>query len=115
GEWADRRATDRLELFAAADPAAHSLTDGRYTVTGRNPDRSIYSGTADIKRRPEGGYVFDWKVGGTAYHGEGELKDGIVAINWGKTQPVGYALTGNRELKGLWANGDGEETLSLTE
>jgi hypothetical protein len=115
GEWADRKAIERLELFAAAGPGVHGLAEGHYAVTGRNPRRDSYSGTVDIKRRPEGGYVFDWKVGATAYHGEGELNDGIVTVYWGDGQPVVYALTGNRELRGLWSNGDGEETLSLME
>ena len=115
GEWADGKASERLELFAEAGPAARTLTEGRYAVTGRNPDRSSYSGTVDIAKLPGGGYSFDWKVGATAYHGEGELRDGIVTVRWGDVEPVVYALTGNDELKGLWSNGDGEETLSLAE
>jgi len=113
GEWADGKATERLELFAKVAPEERTLAEGRYAVIGRNPDRSSYSGTVDIAKRPGGGYGFDWKVGATAYHGEGELKDGIVTVHWGDVEPVVYALTGNHELKGLWSNGDGEETLSL--
>ncbi len=102
GEWADGKATERLgQTFAKADTEARDLKEGRYVVTGRNPDRSSYAGTVDISKGRDGGYVFDWKVGTTTYHGTGDLKDGIVTVHWGDVEPVVYALTGQNELKGL--------------
>ena len=115
GEWADGKASERLELFASAAPAARSLREGRYSVTGRNPAGSSYDGKVTIGKNPTGGYRFDWKVGATEYHGDGELEDGIVTVHWGDAEPVVYALMGDNELKGLWSNGGGEETLSLEE
>ncbi len=115
GEWADGKASERLELFANAAPGASSLAEGRYAATGRNPDGSSYTGTATIAKTPSGNYRFDWTVGSSQYHGEGELKDGIVTVHWGDAEPVVYALPGENELKGLWSNGGGEETLSLEE
>jgi hypothetical protein len=115
GEWADGKASERLELFASAAPAARSLTEGRYSVTGRNPGGSSYDGKVAISKNPTGSYRFDWKVGATEYHGDGELEDGIVTVHWGDAEPVVYALMGDNELKGLWSNGGGEETLSLEE
>ena len=115
GEWADGKASERLELFARVGSPAQTLAEGRYAVTGHNPDGTSYDGTVDISRSPSGGYSFDWKVGRSAYHGEGKLEGGIVTVHWGEQAPVVYALTGNNELKGLWSGGGGEETLSLDE
>ncbi len=115
GEWADGKASERLELFASVGSGDRTLAEGRYAVTGHNPDGTSYDGTVKISKRPSGDYSFDWKVGRDAYHGEGKLEDGIVTVHWGTQTPVVYALTGNNELKGLWSNGGGEETLSLEE
>jgi hypothetical protein len=115
GEWAEGKASERLELFASAAPTAGSLDPGRYAVTGHNPDGTSYDGVVDIAKSPSGDYSFDWKVGKTAYHGEGKLEGGILTIYWGAQMPVVYALTGNNELKGLWSGGGGEETLSPEE
>ena len=115
GEWADGKASERLELFASIGTSDRTLTEGRYAVTGHNPDGTSYDGTVDISKSASGGYNFDWKVGRDAYHGEGKLEDGIVTVHWGEQTPVVYALTGNNELKGLWSGGGGEETLSLEE
>jgi len=113
GEWADGKANERLELFASVAPTSQMLAEGRYTVTGHNPNGTSYDGTVDISRSPSGGYSLDWKVGRDAYHGEGTLDGGILTVQWGAETPVVYALTGTNELKGLWSGGGGEETLSL--
>lgn len=115
GEWADGKALERLELFASVASGAQSLAEGRYAVTGHNPAGSSYDGTVDIAKNASGGYSLDWKVGRDAYHGEGKLEGGILIVQWGGDTPVVYALTGDNELKGLWAGGGGEETLSLDE
>ena len=115
GEWADGKANERLELFASVAPAARSLSEGHYAVTGHNPNGTSYDGAVDISKRPSGDYSFDWKVGRDAYHGEGKLDGGILTVHWGAEMPVVYALTGDNELKGLWSGGGGEETLSLEE
>ena len=115
GEWADGKANERLELFASVAPAARALSEGRYAVTGHNPNGTSYDGAVVISKRPSGDYSFDWKVGRDAYHGEGKLDGGILTVHWGADMPVVYALTGDNELKGLWSGGGGEETLSLEE
>ena len=115
GEWADGKANERLELFASVGPTAQTLAEGRYTVTGHNPNGTTYDGAVAISRRPSGDYSLDWKVGRDAYHGEGKLEGGILTVQWGAETPVVYALTGSNELKGLWSGGGGEETLSLEE
>jgi Caspase domain len=115
GEWADGKATERLELFAAPSSATATLKEGRYAVTGRNPAGNSYRGTVSIARQASGGYSFDWKVGSSAYHGNGKLEDGIVTVDWGSNTPVVYALVGDGELRGLWSGGAGEETASLEE
>jgi hypothetical protein len=115
GEWADGKASERLELFASVAPTAGPLAAGRYAVTGHNPNGTSYEGTVDISKSPSGDYSLDWKVGRDAYHGEGKLENGILTVHWGADTPVVYALTGDNELKGLWSGGGGEETLSLEE
>ena len=115
GEWADGKANERLELFASVAETAPSLAEGRYQVTGHNPNGTSYNGIVDISKSPSGDYSLDWKVGRDAYHGEGKLEGGILTVQWGAETPVVYAITGNNELKGLWSGGSGEETLSLEE
>jgi len=110
GEWADGTATDRLELFGRAGRAAPA-PGGRYTVSGRNPNGSPYSGTVSITRRGDR-FELDWRVGGTSYRGTGTLENNLLTVDWGSTQPLVYALSDDGTLRGLWEGGRGEDVLT---
>jgi uncharacterized caspase-like protein len=110
GEWADGTATDRLELFARAGRDVPA-PGGRYTVNGRNPNGSRYSGTVSIARRA-GRFELDWRVGSSSYRGTGTLENNLLTVDWGSTQPLVYALSEDGTLRGLWSGGQGEDVLT---
>jgi hypothetical protein len=111
GEWADGRATETLDVFApaAADPVP--CLDGRYQVSGRNPNGSTYSGTVTIIN--EGSrYRLNWSIGTRGFRGTGTLNDNLLTVNWGSATPVVYAVSADGTLRGLWAGGNAEEILT---
>ena len=111
GEWADGSATEKLELFGAADPAGVPA-NGTYKVDGKNPDGSRYKGTLRIEGDGTR-YDFAWKIGSSSYKGRGVLSNGIMTVNWGDTQPVIYAVRKDGSLAGLWQSGQGTEVATL--
>ena len=111
GEWADGTATDRLEMFARAAPGTVTAPEGRYSVSGRNPNGSRYSGTVSIVRRA-GRYEMEWRVGSSSYRGTGALEGNLLTVDWGSSQPIIYALGENGVLSGLWSGGQGEDVLT---
>jgi hypothetical protein len=111
GEWADGTATEQLTLFARAADASVPLPDGRYEVSGRNPDGSTYAGAVSIARQGTR-YRLDWTVGRSRYSGTGVREGNLLAVDWGSSTPVVYALRPDGTLSGLWASGRGEETLT---
>jgi hypothetical protein len=111
GEWADGTATDRLEMFARAAPGTVAVPEGRYSVTGRNPNGSRYSGTVSIARRAER-YEMEWRVGSSSYRGSGTLEGNLLTVDWGVSQPIIYALGEDGVLRGLWSGGQGEDVLT---
>lgn len=111
GEWADGTATERLTLQAGAANTPVVLAGGVYHVAGRGANGSKYQGAVKISQE-SGGYVLDWKVGNNAYEGHGTLEGNLLSVNWGSSTPVVYALAADGRLKGLWAAGLGEETLT---
>jgi hypothetical protein len=54
----------------------------------------------------------NWKVGDSEYEGDGTLDGNLLTVNWGSSTPVVYALADDGSLRGLWAGGHGEETLT---
>lgn len=111
GEWADGSATETLSLFAKAANDGTPALGGRYKVNGANPDGSRYSGSVTIGQTAEG-YRVDWAVGQSAYQGVGVLEGNVFTVDWGSDTPVVYALAPDGTLSGLWAAGNGEETLA---
>jgi hypothetical protein len=111
GEWANNSATETLEHFAAAAEAPAPTLGGRYKVAGRNPNHTAYSGTVLIQAIP-GGFEVRWRIGSTSYVGTGTVEGNILTVNWGQPTPVVYALANDGSLRGLWAGGKGEETLT---
>lgn len=111
GEWADGKATEQLRMFADAADGAPPALGGRYRARGRNADGSTYSGTVSIVPRGRR-YHLEWRIGSSSYSGEGTLEGNVLTVDWGAATPVVYALSSNGVLKGLWAAGKGEETLS---
>jgi hypothetical protein len=111
GEWADGRATESLEVFARAAPGAAPRLGGRYQVSGRSPNGSSYSGGVTITS--EGSrYRMNWRIGSSSYQGTGTLNDNVLTVDWGSATPVVYAVSADGRLRGLWAGGNGEETLT---
>jgi hypothetical protein len=110
GEWADGSATETLTPVATADEDA-SPPEGEYSVEGRSDDGKEYSGTVTIATEGED-YKLNWKVGDSEYEGDGTLDGNLLTVNWGSSTPVVYAVAEDGTLKGLWAGGHGEETLT---
>jgi hypothetical protein len=111
GKWADGRATDRLELFARAAPGQVPIPDGRYRTNGQNPNGTRYTGTVSIVER-SGQFEFGWQVGASRYRGTGKLDRNLLTVDWGSAQPIVYALGQDGGLRGLWADGQGEDILT---
>lgn len=111
GEWADGKASEQLKLFAGAANGPPPVLGGRYRARGRNADGSTYRGTVSITPQ-RNRYHFEWRVGTSAYRGEGRLEGNVLTVDWGADTPVVYALAADGVLKGLWAAGSGEETLT---
>jgi hypothetical protein len=112
GEWADGTATERLMPFAHAAETPARLSEGIYKAVGNGGNAgSQYQGMVRITRTADG-YHLDWKIGTSAYQGEGTLNGNLLTVNWGSSTPVVYALGEDGSLKGLWNAGEGEETLT---
>jgi hypothetical protein len=109
GEWADGSATEKLVLYARAAEGQVSPRQGRYRVSGKNPNGSRYSGQLTISHQG-GRYALDWRVGSSAYKGTGTMTNNIPTVSCGSATPVIYALAADGTLKGLWEAGLGEET-----
>jgi hypothetical protein len=111
GEWANNSATETLGLFASAGDAHLSPPGGRYKAVGLNPGGTTYTGSVSIRAVPTG-FDVTWRVGSNTYRGTGTLDGNILAVNWGQSTPVVYALAADGTLRGLWAGGRGEESLT---
>jgi uncharacterized caspase-like protein len=111
GEWADGSATETLTPAATATTEDVSPPEGEYSVEGRNIDGQEYSGTVTISKEGDD-YKLNWKVGESEYEGDGTFDGNLLTVNWGNSTPVVYALGDDGSLKGLWAGGHGEETLT---
>lgn len=111
GEWADGSATERLTLFGGAGSGAVALREGTYRAAGRGVDGQPYQGDVRIVRQGDR-YKLEWTIGKSTYKGEGTLEGNLLTVDWGSTTPVVYALASNGMLRGLWAAGTGEETLT---
>jgi hypothetical protein len=109
GEWADGSASERLVLYARAAEGQVPAPQGRYRVTGKNPNGSRYSGELTISSQGER-YLLAWRVGSTSYRGTGTMTNNVLTVDWGSSTPVIYALAADGSLKGLWEAGRGEET-----
>jgi hypothetical protein len=111
GEWADGTATDHLTLYASAAGGDVAAPQGQYTALGRNPNGTTYQGRVAITRL--GNRIrYDWRVGSSSYYGTGTLDGNVMVVEWGAGSPVVYALAADGSMKGLWANGRGEEILT---
>jgi hypothetical protein len=111
GEWADGTATERLSLYGRASTNPATLKEGTYLASGRGTNGSKYQGVVSITKKADR-YQLDWKVGEQKFKGEGSLEGNLLSVDWGSSTPVVYALAGDGSLKGLWAAGAGEETLT---
>lgn len=84
-------------------PAANIV--GNYTVEGRNPDGSAYSGTVQLSQQ-QGQYRVLWSIAGTTYTGMGRLDGRVLTVAWqGDPAPVVYVVMPNGELHGTWSDG----------
>jgi hypothetical protein len=111
GEWADGTATERLTLYGGASRNPAALAEGAYRVAGKGPAGNPYQGVVRIARQGDG-YQLDWTVGKDTYKGAGMLDGNLLSVDWGSETPVVYAVADDGSLKGLWAAGTGEETLT---
>jgi len=111
GEWADGSATDHLTLYASAAGGDVAAPQGQYAALGRNPNGTTYQGRVSVTRLGNR-FRFDWRVGSSSYYGTGTLDGNVMVVEWGAGSPVVYALAADGSMKGLWANGRGEEILT---
>jgi hypothetical protein len=109
GEWADGKASDRLELFAALDAKPAPAPAGKYRIEGMNPSGKPYSGTLTVTPRGQQ-YQFAWQTGPESFSGTGTREGNVMIVNWGSTMPMIYALNVDGTLSGLWDAGRGSET-----
>lgn len=106
-------------LLAAVPAQAETMTlASKYAVSGKNPDGSSYSGTADVKIISDTTFSIVWHISGADYKGFGmRLNDSLSATYTLDGDPglVIYQARDGR-LSGLWAirgqNGSGSETLT---
>ncbi|MDU8911115.1 hypothetical protein [Aestuariicoccus sp. MJ-SS9] len=95
-------ATAACLLYAGA-ALAQTLT-GLYTVDGRNPDGSSYSGQMVLTDAGDR-ITVNWTVGNQSYSGTGTLDGRVIEIDWGSADPVVYVIMPNGNLHGTWADG----------
>jgi hypothetical protein len=107
---------DQMPPAAASSPPAaegQGGIGGSYVAKGSNPDGSRYVGRCEVALRPEGGYSFDWLVGGSTYVGVGVLEGDVMTVDWGDSYPVIYRVQqGGKVLVGTWSGGKATETLT---
>lgn len=104
-------AVGALVVPATAQAISGKNLTGEYTVEGRNPNGSAYSGTAKLEQT---GSVVEvtWTVGGQTYKGLGPLQGRVLTVEWGADAPVVYVLMPDGALYGTWANGTGLDKLT---
>jgi serine/threonine-protein kinase len=101
----------------APTPVQPELPDieGKYTVTGVNPNGSQYRGTATIMRSGDT-VVMSWIIAKKAHTGTGSISGRTLTINWKGSSGGGgtatYTVEPDGVLKGVWAKGKGTETLT---
>ncbi len=89
--------------LATTAVAQESLT-GLYTVEGRNPDGSTYTGQLSLAQN--GAEVTaSWKVGNDSFLGSGTLEGRVLTINWYAETPVVYVVMPDGTLHGTWSDG----------
>lgn len=98
-----------LALLIPAVALAQSIA-GTYTAEGRNPDGSAYSGVVTISESGTAVHFF-WKIGSSAYQGDGSRRQDVVTVDWGDQYPVYYLVMPSGELHGTWSNGRALERL----
>ena len=96
-------------LLAPITALAGSLS-GKYTVNGRNPNGSAYSGTVQIIDN-NGAVAMSWQVGNT-YSGVGTVQGRVLTVDWGANDPVIYVVNPDGTLYGTWAKGKALELLT---
>lgn len=99
-----------LTLLSPAAAEAQDI-NGRYQVSGRNPDGSTYSGTAEVSE-VFGKVTIRWRVAGSAFEGIGSREDRVVTVDWGDTYPVIYVVMPDGSMHGTWANGQALDRLT---
>lgn len=100
-----------LVICTALSVAAQAINiSGTYRAEGRNPDGSVYTGTAVMTQQATTVQI-SWTVGNQTYSGNGLLSGQVVVINWGRIDPVVYVVMGNGELHGTWNRGTALERL----
>lgn len=84
---------------------------GKFTLLGRNPNGSSYSGEATISQHGSQ-YEVAWSLAsGQRFYGAGVLDDDVLKIKW-EHGLVAYVIRENGKiLDGTWANGKGSEIL----
>ncbi len=96
-------------LVAGIAAHAGNLT-GKYSVKGRNPDGSQYTGKVNIIDN-NGAVAMSWHVGNT-YSGAGRVVGRVLTVDWGSDAPVIYVINANGTLYGTWAKGTALELLT---
>ncbi len=112
GTWRNGEGTETLTPYALVPSPPGTSPAGRYNVSGLRPDGQTYSGTAVIAAKGAT-YGVIWSIGSQTIQGTGQLDRGILVVDAeGDESPAVYVLGADGALRGLWADGAGEETMT---
>jgi hypothetical protein len=101
-----RRLLLSLALLPLLGGAAAAQSPGPYTVQGRNPDGSGYTGTLDLAAGPNGTALVTWRVAGTTVRGIGLLVGQTLSVAYpagnGAVGLAVYEVRPDGQLEGPW-------------
>jgi hypothetical protein len=83
---------------------------GSYRVEGTNPNGSSYRCVLTIERSGSL-YLLRWKIGKDTFQGQGTLNGRTLTIDWGSPDPIIYQVMNDGTLQGIWAKGQGKESV----
>jgi hypothetical protein len=94
-----------LSMLASLAGAAEGSVAGSYDVTGKNPDGSPYTGTAEIRATSKDTCTIAWKLGAEAATGVCLRKGNLLAAGWPFGDKVGVIILEIKDdgsMIGVW-------------
>ncbi|WP_417668440.1 hypothetical protein [Roseibium sp.] len=97
-------------IKAVVSPGSVEQLEGTYSVDGRNPNGTRYTGRVYLTAK-SGVAFFRWEISGQTFHGQGGMAGSVLTIDWGESEPVIYRVNADGTLDGTWAGGKASERL----